>query len=457
MKEEEIKELKHQARRDSIKEGMFATIKGSLFDSYISPFAIAINSSNSLIAMMSSFTGLLGPISQLFSSRLMEKYSRKKIVVSSVLLECLSILPIIIIAFLFYKGIITQFLPLILLITFSIYVILANISGPAWFSWMGDIIDEEYRGRWFAKRNLILGFISVILAIGASFFLDIFKQRNWEMQGFIVLFLVSFLGRWISKEIFKKQYEPKIELKEGYYFSFFQFISKAQENNFGRFTLFRTFLSFAGSIFAPFLAVYLLKDLEFSYTIYMIIIFSTTIFSLITMELWGKFADEYGNYKTILLTSLIIPIIPILWFLNESPIYLILVPSLIGGIAWAGFNLSSGNFIYDNVSIPRRGLIISYFNLLNGIGIFLGAGLGAILVKIIPPTSINPLFWIFLVSAILRMIIVFIWIPKIKEVRKISQFKGRESLSNIILKQAKPAIIEGVYDLISIKKYFTSK
>ncbi len=449
-----IAELKHRSRRGSIKEGMFATVKGSFFDTYISPFALAINSSSSLIAMISSITGLLGPLSQSSSSRLMEKYSRKKIVVTAVLWECLSILPIILIAFLFYKGILTSFLPLTLLITFSLYVIFANLAGPAWFSWMGDIIDDEYRGRWFAKRNLILGFISVILAISASFFLDFFKSKNWTMFGFMILFFIAFVGRMISREIFKKQYEPKIELKDGYYFSFTQFLLKAPTNNFGRFTIFRALISFAGSIFAPFLAVYLLKDLNLSYTLYMIITFSGTIFSLIVMELWGKFADEYGNYKTMALTSIALPIIPILWMLNKSPIYLIIVPSLVSGIAWAGFNLAAGNFVYDNVSVPRRGLVISYYNLLSGIGVFLGAGLGAILVKVITIQIINPLIIIFFISAILRLIVILVWIPKLKEVRATNHFNGREAFKNIILKQAKPTIIEGIYELISIKKYF---
>jgi MFS family permease len=448
-----IKELKHQARRHSIQEGIFATVKGSFFDSYISPFAIAINSSSSLVAMLSSISGLVGPISQMFGSKLIERQSRKKIIIKSVLMESLMILPIILIAFLFYKGILVNSLPLILLLFFSFYVIFANLSGPAWFSWMGDIIDEEYRGRWFAKRNLIHGFVSVILAISASIFLDYSKSKNLAMFGFIILFSVAFTGRIISRRIFKKQYEPKIKLKKGYYFSITKFLLNAPRNNFGRFALFRMALSFSGSIFAPLLAVYLLRNLNFSYTTYMIITFSGTVFSLLVIKLWGKFADEYGNYKTIALTSILIPLVPILWILNKSPIYLIIVPSLVSGVAWSGFNLAAGNFVYDNVSPQRRGLAISYYNVLNGIGIFLGAALGAFLIRVVETKTIEPIVIIFFTSAILRMIVIFISITKIKEVRKTNEFKGTEAFKNIILKQAKPALIEGVHEISSIKRY----
>jgi len=451
------KELKHHARRYSIKEGIFAAAKNSFGDYYISPFAIAINTSNSLIAMLSSISGLLGPLTQMFSSRLIEKYPRKKIMLKSVFFESLMWLPLIIIALLFYLNILTSILPLLLLLSFALYVILANIGSPAWFSWMGDIVDEEYRGRWFSKRNLITGFVSITLALIASFFLNYFKKNNLTMFGFMILFFLALMARRMSWRIFKKQYEPRIKLKKGYYFSFWDFVINAPKNNFGKFTIFRAIFAFACSISAPLLVVYLLRNLNFDYTTYMIITLSGTAFSLLILELWGKFADKYGNYKVLGITSILIPIIPILWILSPSPIYLILIPSIIGGISWAGFSLSAGNFIYDNVTPERRGLAISYYNMLNGIGVFFGAGLGALLIKFISTSFIEPIFLIFIIGSIARMIVVFWWIPKIKEIRKTKKIKGSKTFRHIIFKEIKPTILEEAHQIKSIKEYLTTK
>ena len=258
-----MQEMKHQARRLSIKEGIFAAAKGSFGERYISPFAIAINASNSAVALLSSISGLLGPLTQMFSSRLIEKYSRKKIILKAVLIESLVWIPLMIIAFLFYKGILVNLLPFLLLFFFAILVMAAYTGGPAWFSWMGDIVDEKFRGRWFSKRNLIMGFISITLALLASFFLSYFKKHNWTMFGFIILFALAFIFRMMSRNVFKKQYEPKIKLKKGYYFSFWDFLIKSPKTNFGKFSIFRALLSFTGSISAPLLAVYLLRYLEF--------------------------------------------------------------------------------------------------------------------------------------------------------------------------------------------------
>ncbi len=450
---ERLSELKHSARRKSIKEGIFAVAKGSFGDYFISPFAIAINTSSSLVALLSSISGILGPLSQMFGSRLLEKYSRKKIVLRTVFFESLMWIPFIAIAFLFYKGIITSLLPIFLLLSFALYITLANLAGPAWFSWMGDIVDEKFRGRWFAKRNLILGFITVILALTASFFLDYFKKQNMIMLGFGIFFTLALFSRLISWRIFKKQYEPKIKLKKGYYFSFTDFVLKCPKTNFGKFAIFRTLFSFAAGISAPLLAVYLLRNLGFEYKTYMLITLAGTVFSLLVLALWGKFADKYGNYRTIFLTSLFLPIIPILWILSPSPIYLLLVPSIISGISWAGFNLATGNFIYDNVSQEKRGLVVSYYNMLVGIATALGAGVGALLIKFLPTIILAPIVLIFLLGAVLRLIVTIWWLPKIKEVKKKAHFKGTTAFKNIILKQARPTLLEEAHQIMSIKEY----
>ncbi len=451
-KEEKLERLKHKSRRHSIREGFFAQAQTSLGINYLSPFAIAINASNSIIALLGSLMGLLGPISQLFSSRLMEKYSRKSIVLRAVLYEAFMWIPFILIGILFVKGIALALLPVLLVIAFSIQQIVGNTGIPAWFSWIGDIVDKDYRGRWFAKRNLLLGFIGIILAIISSFFLDYFKEQNWTIQGFMVLFFLAMIGRLISWKCFKGQYEPKIKLKKGYYFSFWDFLINSTKTNFGKFCLYRAFLSFAMGIASPLFVVYLLRTLEFSYATYMIITMAGTFFSLIFLELWGKIADKYGNYNVIVSTSFIIPLIPILWILNESPIYL-LIPSIIGAVAWAGFFLVSGNFVYDSVSVEKRGLAISYYNMLIGIGIFLGAGLGAILIKYINTETIKPIIVVFIISSILRALVVMVGLPRIKEVRKTKRFHGANTIKNVILKEAKPTIIEEAHQIMSIKKY----
>jgi MFS family permease len=460
MKEKEKlskRELKKNSRRYSIKEGIYASAKVAFGDSFISPFAIAINTSSSMVAMLSSVAGLLGPLSQIVGSKLMERYSRKRIVLKAILLESLMWLPLIAIAILFYFNILTDQLPFFLLLSYAIYIVIGHLAIPAWFSWVGDIVDKKHRGRWFSKRTLLTGFVSAVLAFISSLFLDYTKKEDMIIIGFIILFSFALISRFSSWMIFKNQYEPKMKIKKGENPSFVQFLLNAPKNNFGRFVIFRAFFSFSIAISTPLVAVYLLRTLSFSYTTYMVVVLAGSLFSLSVMGLWGKFADKFGNYRTIQIACIFIPMTPILWIVSTSPIYLILVPSFIGGIFWAGFTLASGNFIYDNIEKEKRGTAISYHNMLMGIGVFLGAGVGAFLIKFIKTDTIEPMIIIFIIGGIARMTTVFFFMPTLKEVRKTKKLNGKKDIEKFVRQETIPTMHEEVHQIISIKDYLIKK
>ena len=446
-----------EARQYSIKEGIFSSAKTSFGDSYVAPFAIAIKASNSVVALLTSVLGILGPLSQVYGSKLIRKESRKKILIKTVFMEALMWIPFIAIAALFYFNIITNFLPISLLLFFGIYTIFQNLGHPAWFSWMGDIVEEKSRGIWFSKRNLIIGFASVIIAILAALLLDYFKKQSLELAGFSILFLLALVSRLISLNILKKQYEPKLKVKDKNYFSFWEFFVNAKNNNFGRFTIYRAMIALSSAICASLVAVYLIRDLGFSYINYMLVIMGGTFLSLFSMEIWGKFTDKYGNYKVIILSSIIIPIIPILWVLNPSIIYLLFIPSLIEGVAWAGMNLATGNFIYDNVSPQKRGLAVSYLNMMWGIGVFIGAIISALLIKFLNTSIVTPIIAIFIISAVARALVAVIGLSKIKEVRKMRKVGSAKNFFHVIFKGARPTLVHEVHEITSISHYLRMK
>jgi len=189
----------------------------------------------------------------------------------------------------------------------------------------------------------------------------------------------------------------------------------------------------------------------------MIIIFAGTFFSLFTLNIIGKVSDYYGSYKVIKFCSLFVPLIPLAWILSSSKIYLIIVPSIIGGISWAGINLATKSFIYENVSKEKRGTAVSYFNLLNGIGIFLGALVSALLIKMINTKFIAPIIFIFILGAIARFIVVIIWNSKIKEIKQNPKLKNLKEVESLILKEAKPALKEEIHEIASLPDYLKEK
>lgn len=426
---------KERTMKLSIKEGSTSSVMSGLTGDYITPYALALNANNMQIGFLSSFSSLIPPISQIYGSKLMEKYSRKKIISVFVTLQALMWLPILFLSLFFWKNIFTSYLPIILIVFYSIYAILGAIAGPAWFSLMGDIIPDNIRGRYFGKRNKISGAVTLIFAIAAAFLLDFFKTKGLILLGFSILFFLACIFRLISANLFTKHYEPKLKLEKGYYFSFWQFIKKAPSNNFGRFVIFIALIYLGVSIASPFFSVYMLKDLHFSFITYMSINISASVLSILFMPIWGKFSDKHGNRELLKIGSLLISVLPILWLFSPSPIYIILVPQILSGIGWAAFNLSVGNFIYDSVTPQRRAICVSYYNILVGIFIFLGASLGGFLAQYIKISFMNIFLFLFLISGLARLAVTLIILPLIKEIRKTEKPKLNPFL---YIKEIKP-------------------
>ena len=434
---------KEKTMKLSVKEGAFASIMSGTGVSYLSLYALALKANNIYIGLLSSIPNLLSPLTQIFSSRFAEKYPRKKLIVLPVFLQAFTWIPILLLAVLFWKNIWLAYLPVLLILFYSLYAIFGAVASPAWFSLMGDIVPEKIRGKYFGKRNRIAELVALISFLSAGFILDLFQTKGLALIGFSLLFFVSFIARTISAGLFKKHYEPGLKFKDGYYFNLFQFAKKSVSNNFGRFVIYVALIHFATNIAGPFFAVYMIKELKFSYLTFTLVTITASIATIIFMPIWGKFADKYGNRELLRLGGFLVPFLPIAWLFGKSPVYIALVPQIIGGVGWAAFNLAASNFIYDSVSREKRALCVAYYNVFIGAGTFAGGLVGGFLAHYLTVNFMNKFLLIFLISGILRLLSSLIMLSKIKEVRKVEKSKN---LAFSYLKEIVPSlgIVKGI-------------
>ena len=86
---------KSRTRKLSIKEGSAYSISDGFGIKYITPYALAMNASNSQIGLLSSIPTLLGNISQIYTTKLMEKYPRNQILFIGAMLQAFMWLPVL--------------------------------------------------------------------------------------------------------------------------------------------------------------------------------------------------------------------------------------------------------------------------------------------------------------------------------------------------------------------------
>ena len=417
----EVSEKIKKSLNYSIKDAASASVMDGITANYTTPYAIAMNASNSQIAALTSIPNLLLIASQLISTKLMQKFPRKKIISSSILMQAIMLIPISIL-YLLYSRNMVSFAVTLLLLFFSLYSFFGTVHAPIWNSLIGDLVkraEKKHLGKYFGIRNKFASLAALLATIAAGFILDLSKKANFLFAGFMAIYLIAFTARLISKKYIDMHYEPIFKEKKGYYFSFVQFVKKAPSNNFGRFVIYVSFMILAANIAGPFFSVYMLRDLGFSYLQYMILISTVTLSTVVWMPIWGRFSDNYGNIKAVKFCSFIVAALPILWLFSRN-FWWVFIIQILSGFSWAGFNLGISNFVYDTVSRQRRGLCFAYFNILLGLGVFLGAFVGGGIAKL----SINFLGYgiipsIFLISGILRYAVITFFMYRFKEVRKV--------------------------------------
>src|SRR5262245_25518044 len=128
----------------------------------------------------------------------------------------------------------------------------------------------------------------------------------------------------------------------------------------------------------------MLRDLQLSYLTYMALQVCSSFASLVALPLWGKHADMVGNVRVLRLSAFFAALIPLFWLFSHDPAYLMVI-QIFGGFCWSGVALSAANFIYDAVSPQKRVRCIAYFNVINGVALFLGSLLGGFLASRLPP------------------------------------------------------------------------
>lgn len=410
----------------SILDGTFFSMMVGFGESFFSAFGVFLKATNFQLGLLTALPQSIGSITQLLSNTLLKVFkSRKRLIYFFALLQGLMYIPI---ALVFFFG---EFKVFHLIVFICLYWILGMMIGPAWNSWMGDLVPEKQRGFYFGKRNRIGGFASFVSLLAAGYILQRFSDgTTTQYIGFAIIFALALISRIISFIYLTKKYEPRFQITPKAEFSFIDFLRQARFNNYGLLVLYLSFMNYAVYLSAPFFTAYMLYDLKLSYMSFTIVTAAALIVKFLSMPIWGRASDKYGTRKILSLTGFLMPLVPLLWLIHHEVWYLILI-QIYSGFVWGGFEISSSNFIFDATIAPQRATCIAYYNVLNGIFIFIGAIFGSLIVRY------NHLFWskylfVFLISGLLRYMVSFVFIPKLKEVRPVEHIPYPELFLRII-------------------------
>jgi MFS family permease len=410
-----------------------------LTQNFVVPFALALKATVNQVALLTGVPGLLAALLQLETPELVYKLgSQKRLILRVVFVQAVMWVPILAIPYIIASHQVWWLIGL-----FTLSTICGSLCNPAWGSLMSELVPAGMRGRYFGFRSQILGLTTLLFTIMAAAILSLFSQKAF--LGFSSLFGGAMVARFISWHFLKKMYEPPLTAKRES-FTLTAFLTGTKSQNLRRYVFFVAAMNFAVNLAAPFFAVYMLRDLGFSYITYVLVITSSALVNSLSLTFWGRRSDRLGNRRVLLLTSCLIPLIPLLWVADQHLYWLIPV-ELLSGFAWAGFTLCSVNFVYDASPSSQRTGCLACFNALNGIALCLGAFLGGYLITYLPSFRGSAILSVFIVSGLVRAIVAATMLPRFKDVRQVRETRLTKSsqenlaiLSGALIKERQPGL-----------------
>lgn len=340
-----------------------------------------------LLLLLQADDGFIGTLSllssganmlQLFAPLLMERFPRRK----KLLLWMRSLVLFLNIVLL---GI-TPMLPLARqgkLLVFAGTVLLLNLLNaflsPGLSVWIMQSLPERVRGSFFTVITMTVGAVVALFNLLGSRIVDLFSAHGQEYAGLLLLrgFCVVFAVLDIISMARIKEYpypgvEKRFTVRD-------MLLTPWKEKRYLR-TVAMTFLwNIAANIPGSYYTVYLLQELQVSYTFIMTVSMLNVPAVLLLTPVWSRLASRYRmSWFRMLCVAMAFYMFHyvLLGFVTKTTVFLYPVACLLAYCMGIGINLSFTCIPYVNIPEKNQTAYIGFYSSVANLAVFLGVFIG---------------------------------------------------------------------------------
>jgi MFS family permease len=334
-----------RGKRALVKDAAWASLAGALYGGVILVgFALALDASPLIIGLLAAIP-FLAQVAQLPAIVLIERIrQRRKIAVSAVTASRTVILSLALIPFL-------QDQPLqlaMLLAAQAAITLLGSVGGCAVNSWMHQLLAGQDLGALFSRRLFWSTVLASLGALLAGHLVEWWPLEN-KLYAYSVAFAAAGLAGYASSYYLARVPEP-VMTRTGPPMAVLALLGlPLRDAHFRKVIVFMGAWNLASNLAAPFVTVYLLKQVGFQLGTVTTLWIASQLANALTMFLWGRLSDRLSN-KAILavalpayfgcLVALPFAALPAVHALTLPLLYVI---HMIMGAASGGIGLATGN------------------------------------------------------------------------------------------------------------------
>lgn len=385
-------------------DGVFAQASESIVVAYLSLFLLALGATAGQIGLMSALSNLSAALLVLPGAAIVERWGRRKqtclIGGGGIARGTLLLLALLPLAFTGSAAIYTAITLAVIRIAFG------NLSVPAWTSLTADIVPLRWRGRYFASRNVAMG----VASMAVTYVVGQLITRAGNPAGYQLAMGIAFTAGILSTFSFAQIEEPSIphpnppplvkdarkgtgEGREGVApqaeegrespisqrQSWSALIQDLRSSpNFIAFCAIAALWNLSINVAGPFFSVYLVGNLKASAGFVGALAVINGLAALPGQRLFGMLSDRWGPRRVQLVTGLLIPLVPWGWAISRAP-WQVIPAELASGFLWAGYGLSSFNFLLTMMPEDRRERYSALYQIVVTATLAIGAAIGGVI------------------------------------------------------------------------------
>lgn len=314
------------------------------------------------------------------------------------------------------------------------------VGGPAWMSWMGELIPRRVRGRYSSNRARVHHASRIASALAFAALMSVFVADT--AIGLHILLGIATLSRLASVWLMNRQPEPRPRVPDpasatariaaGQARDFASFLRSLNRTEVGRWTLVWATLHAGCALSGPYFMPYWLEEtgkgglgLAQQPYLYSMLVYLSTVVRLLALPVIGRLVDHFGPAAMLRIAVAGIMVVPFGWASSAS--LTVLIPTeILSGLAWCTAECAVGVLLFGCSSDPgHRARLIGYHQSVCCCVIAVSTILGGQLLAILPPLDGSPFRTLFAISMVCRIPAVIL------AIRYLPELKDRERLTGL--------------------------
>jgi MFS family permease len=363
--------------RASLIDGAAYAVMVGAGETYIPAFALALGLGEVTAGLVASLPLLAGSVLQLAAPVVVRaaRTQRRGVIVIA-LLQALCFIPFII-------GALHGALGTALLFTVATLYWGAGLgTGPAWNTWIEQLIPRPVRARYFAARNRLAQAATIVALLSAGVILQQGAGRGRALAAFAIAFSIAMAARLVSVRTLAAQSDGRGGTFERPV-PVLRFAARLWHGQDGRLVLYMITVQTAVNVAGPYFNPFMLRELHLSYLAYVGLVAAFFTGKIAAMPILGAWAQRYGTHRILWVAGVAIVPMSIVWVPASAYAYLMLIQAL-SGAAWGGYELATQLLFLESIRREERTSVLTYFNVVNSAALVGGALSGGAILAALP-------------------------------------------------------------------------